>query len=462
MEDHYDIVAVGSGFASMFFIHDLLRRGRIRKAAIVERGQQNDWKWQVREQRNTIARFDHEHFINRTGLPGKTWQHAIALGGGSNCWWANAMRFHPADFRLRSRYAVGTDWPLSYDDLEPFYSEAEDLMHIAGDEESATLFPRSRPFPQPRHRFSRAARLFKDRYPDSFFAMPQARARLPTATRNPCCSNSVCSQCPVNAKFLIIEDFKWIFSDPRVDVFTETEAEAVVMTGGRAAGVHVRTEAATRELRADFVALGANAIHNASLLLNSGLNDGPVGAGLTEQLPLYVELDLAGLDDGDGSSHVTGVGYNFAHGEFRTTGAGAFYETTNLPVFRMKRGKIRQKLDVTFLFDDLRQDKHFDDWSDYAYRGRDYVAARLDSLFAHLPLEGMRVTKPRGGGHAHLEGTTVMGADPETSVIDPNLLHHRVRNLAVLGSGAFPTAGAFNPTLTIAALSLRSARRLFE
>jgi choline dehydrogenase-like flavoprotein len=54
-----------------------------------------------------------------------------------------------------------------------------------------------------------------------------------------------------------------------------------------------------------------------------------------------------------------------------------------------------------------------------------------------------------------------MGRDSETSVVDRDLIHHRVRNLLVLGGSAFPTAAPANPTLTISALSLRAAREMF-
>jgi choline dehydrogenase-like flavoprotein len=50
-----------------------------------------------------------------------------------------------------------------------------------------------------------------------------------------------------------------------------------------------------------------------------------------------------------------------------------------------------------------------------------------------------------------------MGDDPADSVIDRNMVHHRVRNLLVMGSGAFPTGAPANPTLTISALALRAA-----
>jgi choline dehydrogenase-like flavoprotein len=60
----------------------------------------------------------------------------------------------------------------------------------------------------------------------------------------------------------------------------------------------------------------------------------------------------------------------------------------------------------------------------------------------------------------HQMGTTRMGADPGTSVVDEQLRSHDLPNLWLVGSSVFPTGGAMNPTLTIAALSLRAAETL--
>jgi choline dehydrogenase-like flavoprotein len=54
-----------------------------------------------------------------------------------------------------------------------------------------------------------------------------------------------------------------------------------------------------------------------------------------------------------------------------------------------------------------------------------------------------------------------MGSDPATSVVDGDQLHHKLRNLYVLGASSFTTGSTANPSLTVAALSLRSARRGF-
>jgi choline dehydrogenase-like flavoprotein len=60
----------------------------------------------------------------------------------------------------------------------------------------------------------------------------------------------------------------------------------------------------------------------------------------------------------------------------------------------------------------------------------------------------------------HLGGTHAMGASPETSVVDPDQRCWEHRNLYLLGSGSFPTMGTSNPTLTMAALTLRTVDRL--
>jgi choline dehydrogenase-like flavoprotein len=73
------------------------------------------------------------------------------------------------------------------------------------------------------------------------------------------------------------------------------------------------------------------------------------------------------------------------------------------------------------------------------------------------------VVGPDNTGPAyHHMGTTRMGTDPETSVVDPQLRTHDLRNLTLAGSSAFVTGGAMNPTLTIAALALKAADHVDE
>jgi choline dehydrogenase-like flavoprotein len=81
----------------------------------------------------------------------------------------------------------------------------------------------------------------------------------------------------------------------------------------------------------------------------------------------------------------------------------------------------------------------------------------LDELGATVE---WRVGPENTGPAFHQMGTTRMGTDPDESVVDPGLRTHDLANLWLVGSSVFPTGGAMNPTLTIAALALRAADRI--
>jgi choline dehydrogenase-like flavoprotein len=103
----------------------------------------------------------------------------------------------------------------------------------------------------------------------------------------------------------------------------------------------------------------------------------------------------------------------------------------------------------------------FVDYSDYAKRGAAQVPKMLDKLAEALPIERVALSEV-GKTAAHIQGTVVMGEDPETSIVDRYLVHHKYRNLLVLGASAFPTASPAYPTLTLSALSLWAANHLLS
>jgi choline dehydrogenase-like flavoprotein len=94
--------------------------------------------------------------------------------------------------------------------------------------------------------------------------------------------------------------------------------------------------------------------------------------------------------------------------------------------------------------------------SEYAKRGLKESLAKIEQVLRPLPVErvdfkGMRDTE------SHIQGTLRMGSDPAASVVDAKQIHHDVRNLVVVGSSVFPSGPNCNPSLSVAALSLRSA-----
>jgi choline dehydrogenase-like flavoprotein len=220
---------------------------------------------------------------------------------------------------------------------------------------------------------------------------------------------------------------------------------------------------------------------NPHILERSGLAHRVLGKRLHEQLPMDVTLDLGGVKSYNGSTVICGNGYLFYDGEHRRRHAGCMLETWNAPfvydrdALRSERGRWTERMCIRFLFDDLpREDNtvsthaanprlpeaRFHGYSEYAQRGVAQIPSMVDTLCRALPIERIQSIR-LGSTAAHIQGTVVMGADPASSIVDRHLVHHRVRNLLVLGASAFPTASPAYPTVTVSALSLWAADHLF-
>ena len=473
MDPHYDLIAVGSSFATAFFLDGYLGKARPdARILVLERGRKNPLSWQVENRQGSSLQTDTE-VRNDTG---KEFVYNLAVGGASNTWWACTPRMLPNDFRIQSTYGIGVDWPIGYDDLEEHFTRAEEIMSVSGPSD-CELFPRSRPFPQPPHGFSDPDKLLKAAYPDQYFQQASARAREITDTRFACCAASVCEFCPIEAKFSVLGDMMYVFEDDRVTLETEANVLEIETRGGIATGVRYRQGGKIKSARTDLVVLGANAIFNPFLMQRSGIDHPKLGRGLHEQVSVYVTIDLDGVDNFQGSTSITANGYMLYDGEHRREHAAALIESHNIyfgKALRLERGKWRQRMDLKFIFEDLPQEKNrvmmdspedeaprlvYEGHSAYAQRGIDRLPELLPDLLSPLPIERVII----GGVNpteSHILGTTPMGNDPGMSIVDRNLIHHQVRNLLVLGSSVYPTSSPANPTLTLCALSLWAAARL--
>jgi hypothetical protein len=328
----------------------------------------------------------------------------------------------------------------------------------------------------PPHRFSDPDRFFKRRVPDQFFQQPTARpTRTLPSGRPQCCTNGICHTCPIDSKFTILNELTYLFDDPRVTLLTGANARAVDVAGNVARGVRYTHNGGDHIARGELVGLGANAIFNPMLLLRSGLTAPVVGRGLVEQVSVIVDVMLDGVDNFQGSSSINGLGYMVYGGEHRRERAAALMETSNVPVLRIERGRWRERLFLKFVYEDLPQAHNrvtiddsdherpvleFKNRSEYAERGIAALESDLSTVLAALPVDRYEIERSRGSSEAHILCTTPMGRSEADSVVDDGLVHHRVRNLLVLGGSTFPTAAPANPTLTITALSLRAADKL--
>lgn len=462
--DSYDLICVGSGFATHFFLKRWLELApSTHRALILERGPRVD------------------HATHLRGLPkgapsiiqkdGKHWVYTLAFGGSSNCWVGNTPRMMPSDFRVRTAYGVGTDWPISYEELEPFYGQAEDLIGVAGPDPAP--FPRSTPYPQKAHRMNAFDRALSRAWPGSMFSMPCARPRTNIGKRPGCCASSACKRCPIDSKFTILNGMADVYNHERVTVLSEHEVLSLDTEGGGAAGVRGRASGGEFRIRGDLIVLGANAIFNPAILLRTNPH-GPseTGVGITEQVSVKATVLTTGIENFDGSTYMTGHGYMLYDGEHRKQRPAALLETRNFPILRNLKDRWRDIAHFKMIFEDFRRSdnrvtvdgdgpplvtyKGYSEYAEVGVRARKELAARV---VEKLPVESLEVTGTMRT-ESHIMCSTPMGDDPETSVVDRNLLHHVYRNVVVGGAGVFPTAAPANPTLTLSALSLWSATRI--
>lgn len=463
----YDVVIIGSGFGSSFYLHRLLERGGTGRILVLEWGQHRPHDWQIAQNRNSdIA----PGATFRTASE-KEWNFTIGLGGGTNCWFAQTPRFHPSDFRLHSLYGIGQDWPISYDDLEPFYGEAEAIMAISGDDRMASVLPRSTSFPQPPHRMSAPDRLMAAAQPGQHFAMPTARARIATAQRSACCASFRCNLCPADAKFTLNNGLLHLYDHPAVELALGAKVVRLETRGNVVTGAVVATGGREVTIRGDRFVLGANAIHSPAILHRSGMADALTGAGLNETYGCNVEVLLDGLDNFDGSTITTGLNYGLYDGPHRREAGAAlvYFDNRWTHGLRAEPGRWRQSLPLMIVVEEEVENSStvsvdsagevvvsYPGTSDYARRGQARAIAGLPALLAPLPVEDI-ILRSQRPTESHLQGTLRMGSDPATSVVDAGLVHHRWRNLTVVGTATFPTCGIANPSLTAAALSLRAA-----
>ncbi|MBM0103601.1 GMC family oxidoreductase [Steroidobacter sp. S1-65] len=470
-QEHFDVVVVGTGFGSLFFVEGYLSKRPAAKILMLERGAFSSHAWQLEHGKNSPIT---PASTFRTDAANKVWNFTIGVGGGTNCWYAQTPRFHPSDFRMRSRYGVAQDWPLDYDELEPYYLAAETKMSVAGAPEMAEILPRSAPFPQPPHKLTAVDAIMRKAQPEFHVPIATARASTAAAGRPPCCASARCNLCPVNAKFTFENGFASLRNLPNVEIRAECEVTHLDHAGGVARAAVYRKGGAEHRVTGDLFVLGANAIHSPAILLRSGIDHPLTGVGIHEQVGYSLEVLLEGLDSLDGGTITTALNYSLYDGAFRKDYGGAliYFDNRWPHGLRKEYGRWRQLAPLVVVVEDLPQDSNrvvldhdgmpkvlHPDVSEYAKRGVQESLNNIEKVLAPLPVEridfkGMRDTE------SHIQGSLRMGAERASSVIDPKQVHHDVRNLVVVGSSVFPSGPNSNPSLSVAALSLRSAALL--
>jgi len=448
--------------------------------------------------------------------------NAACVGGGTFSYGAQAWRFMEKDFRMRSTYGAveGStldDWPISYDDLEPYYEKAEWEMGVSGDD-SANPFkaPRRKPLPMPplsptkEYTILQPAARRLGLHP---FDIPMLRNSVPYNGRRSCmrCRWCVGFACEVNARTGTHNTvIPAALATGNCELRTGCMTKEVLLDGrGRATGVaYFDASGHLQEQPADLVIICGGAIESARLLLNSKHRLFPNGLGnrydqVGRNLQSHSYTGAAGIFDFETYDDIgPGAGIaicDYNHGNPGLAGGGMlanefirlpYQFLGSVPPWVSRWGKehkdhVRSAFKRTVVvFGPTQEMPVADARVQVDPKVRDYwgiPVARLsggkhphtleiarflaEKAQAWLKEAGATSTWPRipgpglSGGQ-HQAGTCRMGNDPKTSVVDKDCRIHDVDNVYVIDASVHVTNGGFNPVLTILANAYRASNNL--
>lgn len=322
--DVYDVVIVGSGAGGGMAAYELTKAGA--RVLMLEAG--GPWDntkdssmlvqpWQtVRRGGSTKERPFGEHDAciggwNIEGEPYTTapgtrfnWWRGRMVGGRTNHWGRISLRFGPRDFKGKSHDGLGDDWPISYDDIKPFYDEVDDLVGIFGSREGLENHPDGNFLPAPAPRcWERRVKTAADRRKITCIPSRLSILTRPINNRAACHYCGQCNRgCAVNANFsstnVLIAP---ALETGRLTLITNAMArEVTVGKDGLATGVHYidKTTGEEHHAAGKVVVLAASACESARILLNSKSSHHPHGLANASGIVGKYLTDTTGTDVG--------------------------------------------------------------------------------------------------------------------------------------------------------------------
>lgn len=515
--NHYDVIIIGTGAGGGTLAYKLAPSGK--RILLLERGgyvpREKD-NWNTRAV-NLEAKYNtKEAWYDNKGEPLHPHTNYY-VGGNTKFYGAALFRLRKEDFgEIRHHGGASPAWPIAYDELEPYYTQAESLYHVHGNRGEDPTEPwASGPFPYPAvsHEI-RIQHLSDDleRAGLKPFHVPLGiMLDEKNANKSLCIRCNTCDghPCLINAK----SDAQVVCVDPALkheNVSLLTNAMVVRLettsSGRDVNNVVVKRNGALEEFSSDIVVVSCGAVNSAALLLRSANEKHPRGLANGSDVvgrhymghinsvlmalskcpnPTIFQKTLAINDFYFGSrdwdfpmGHISFVGKLDA--DTLKAGAPAIAPGWTLDLMA------KHSLDFWLTSEDLPDPENRVTLN---RNGEIMVSYRLNNVEGHNRLqaklkEAMKKTNCDVHGHechqglfarhlylgqrlplaavAHQNGTVRFGNDPATSALDANCKAHEVDNLYVVDASFFPSSGAVNPALTIMANALRVGDHLLE
>ena len=517
MSNHYDVIIIGTGAGGGTLAYHLAPSGK--RILLLERGDyvaREIENWSTRAV-NVEGRYNtKEVWRDKKGQPLHPHTNYY-VGGNTKFYGAALFRLRREDFgEIRHYGGLSPAWPISYDDLEPYYTQAELLYQVHGERgEDPTEPTASAPYPWPSISHEPRIQLLHD----DLAALGQRPFHTPLGVmlnernrrKSACIRCATCDghPCLVNAK----SDAQVCCVDPALEHPNVTLLTNALVhrlgtdTSGRSIkSVHVTRDGATEIYTADIVVVACGAINSAALLLRSANNRHPNGLANSSDLvgrhymghtnsvlmaisrcanPTVFQKSLSLNDFYLGAEdwpyphgHISFVGKLDA--DTLSAGAPAIAPGWTLDLMA------KHSLDFWLTSEDLPDpnnrvtlDRHGTIVLSYKANNLEAhkrLRAKLQSLmqrrtcsihgkdchvglFARNLFVGQLIPL---AGVAHQNGTLRFGTDPTTSVLDTNCKVHDLDNLYVVDASFFPSSGAVNPALTVMANALRVGDHLLD
>ena len=510
----YDVIIIGTGAGGGTLARHLAPSGK--RVLLLERG---DWLPREPENWSTADVFVDGRYISPDTWydeKGKTFQPQVHyfVGGATKLYGAALYRLRERDFgELQHHDGISPGWPISYSDMEPFYTQAELLYQVRGARgEDPTEPPASADyaFPAVPHE-PRIQQLADDlaaagRHP---FHAPCGVLRDEADPAYSVCVRYLSCDgfpCPLHAKSdAEVLGVRPALEHPNVTLLTGAQVVKLNTdpSGSSVTEVVVERDGAQETFSGDVVVVSAGAANSAKLLLASANDKHPNGlANGSDQVGRnymfhYSQAVLALSKEPNPTRFQKTLGVNdfyfgsddfgYPMGNIQMVGKSQAemykgekpIETKLAPMFTL-REVATHAVDFWLSTEDLpmpenRVTLEKDGNVKLAYAANNQESGKrlyhqLRSMLGHLgmhpehliPRNAYLKTTIPVAGCAHQAGTCRFGNDPATSVLDANCKAHEVDNLYVVDTSFFPSIGAVNPALTAMANALRVGDHLLE